>query len=123
MSHLACPKCRQGISDAALDMGQCPSCGYDGPMVLAGASGKWAWLLATIGVVTVGVALGGYLLYPQQSDRPHATPDRELTAAAAPNPLPPAPPPHPVAPHEQVQPSLSPTPNAPARVEPALPQK
>jgi hypothetical protein len=64
MSHLACPTCRQFVSDQALDAGECPFCGYDGAMVAA-ASPKHAWLLSTLAVVLCGGALGAYLLVPR----------------------------------------------------------
>lgn len=83
MTSLMCPKCRQAVSDAALDAGQCPSCGYDGPMVSLVAGAKRAWLVVTLAVITGGVALGGHLLIRQPTPR-LATPD---TAVVIPPPV------------------------------------
>jgi hypothetical protein len=85
MSHLACPTCRQFVSDQALDAGECPFCGYDGAMVAA-ASPKRAWLLSTIAVVLCGGALGAYLLVPRSE--PTRLGANEV--ATAPPPLPPS---------------------------------
>jgi hypothetical protein len=72
MSPLACPKCRQLVSDDALDAGVCPYCGYDGAMVFT-CSPKGAWLVATALVVLMGASVGAYLLYPHSgSPRPVA---------------------------------------------------
>lgn len=68
MSHLACPKCRQAVSDDALDAGWCPCCGYDGAMVVVG-SAKWPWLAAATAVVGFGIAAGAFLLIPRPERR------------------------------------------------------
>src|SRR6266496_5761023 len=86
MSHLTCPKCRQAVSDDALDTGLCPYCGYDGAMVI-GASSKSAWLIATMAVVGVGFALGAYLLF-SPVDVPRQVPGH-LTAVLNPVHVPP----------------------------------
>jgi hypothetical protein len=83
MSHLACPTCRQFVSDQALDAGECPFCGYDGAMV-ATSSPKRAWLLSTLAVVLCGGALGAYLLVPRSE--PAGVGAKEV-AAVAPPPL------------------------------------
>jgi hypothetical protein len=117
MSELVCPKCRQAVSDAALDAGNCPYCGFDGPMVLAGGGGKWAWLVATAAVVLSGAAVGGYLLIPRNSS-PAATPAPEV-AAVTPAPPPPVDPPLPAPPPTATgQQSSAPQP-APPAVAPA----
>ena len=55
MTTLTCPKCRQGLTDDALDVGQCPLCGFplDGPVVLgaAGTRGSGTRLLRRAGLV------------------------------------------------------------------------
>jgi hypothetical protein len=132
MSNLACPKCRQVVSDAALDAGQCPCCGYDGPMVVA-ASGKWAWLIATLAVVLGGVALGGYLLFPGTIPRAN-NPGPDVAAVTQPPPLPPALTPEPTpqpkpkevpppAPQDKVEPTPKPEPPKPdPKPEPPKPE-
>jgi hypothetical protein len=85
MSYLACPTCRQFVSDQALDAGECPFCGYDGAMVAA-ASPKRAWLLSTLAVVLCGSALGAFLLVPRSE--PTRVGANEV--ATAPPPLPPS---------------------------------
>src|SRR5690349_24555367 len=66
MSTLTCPKCRQGITDDALDLGQCALCGFplDGPVVLGtpgGRAGQPRWgLIATV-VLLLGA--GGGVVY------------------------------------------------------------
>ena len=70
VAHLTCPKCRLAVSDAALDTGECPGCGYDGAMVIA-TSAKGAWLVVTSVVVVAGLALGGYLLIPHPNAPRH----------------------------------------------------
>ena len=64
MTPLACPKCRQAVSDNVLDAGDCPCCGYDGAMV-SHASPKGAWLVATIAVVGIGLGVSAFLLAPR----------------------------------------------------------
>lgn len=65
MTTLTCPKCRQGMTEEALDTEQCPRCGFpiDGPVVLAtgqsATSPRWG-LIATL-TLLVGAAVGmGY---------------------------------------------------------------
>jgi hypothetical protein len=81
VTSLTCPKCRQAVSDEALDAGQCPACGYDGPMVALAPAAKWAWLVATLMVVGGGAALGGYLLFPAP---PRPAPGPEVAAIIPP---------------------------------------
>jgi hypothetical protein len=111
MTHLACPKCRQAVSDDALDAGWCPSCGYDGAMIVV-RSAKGAWLGATAAVVGAGIAVGAFLL-ASLPERPSpagpavavATPSPQTLPASGPEP---APAPRPVrpAPDPGVQPPL-----------------
>src|SRR5947199_8072483 len=67
MTTLHGPKCRQGMSDAALDVGQCPLCGFplDGPMVLGtpGRRSGGTRLLVALGLVAVlaGAGVAGYV--------------------------------------------------------------
>jgi hypothetical protein len=67
MTTLTCPKCRQGLADDALDVGQCPLCGFplDGPVVLGtpGTRGGTRLLLA-VGLLTVlmGAGVAGYAI-------------------------------------------------------------
>lgn len=82
MAHLACPTCRQFVSDHALDAGDCPFCGYDGAMIAA-ASPKRAWMLSTLAVVVCGGALGAYLLVPRSEPRPVVA-SKIVAAEAAP---------------------------------------
>jgi hypothetical protein len=136
MSHLACPKCRQVVSDDTLDTGQCPACGYDGAMMIR-ANRKWAWLAATFAIVGVGLAVGAYLLVPRQQwirqARTQLIPPVSPTPARLPKPvkIDVAPAPRPVArevkPVAKVQPApqphaLSPPKkeSAPARVGPVI---
>lgn len=69
MTTLTCPKCRQGMTDAALDLGQCPACGFpiDGPLVFAGgAKRRSPVLLFTLaGVIVAGAGVAGYALFGQ----------------------------------------------------------
>jgi len=119
MTELACPKCRQAVSDAALDAGNCPCCGFDGPMVLASGSAKWAWLVATAAVVLSGVAAGGYLLIPRNGS-PAATPAPapEVAAVTPAPPLvdPPLPAPQPG------PPAVAPAPRPAERAAPPAPK-
>src|SRR5262245_21385074 len=64
MNPLACPICRQYVTDQALDAGRCPYCGHDGAMI-ASSGAKGIWLIATFTVVLTGAALGAYLLIPR----------------------------------------------------------
>src|SRR6266545_2503486 len=65
MTTLTCPKCRQGLADDALDLGQCPLCGFplDGPMVLGtpGTRSGGTRLLLALGLVAVGAGVAGYV--------------------------------------------------------------
>ena len=91
MSPLACPTCRQFVSDEALDAGRCPYCGHDGAMI-ATASPGGAWLIATFAVVLCGVALGAYLLIPRPEPiRGRETAATGLPATPPPKQLPPEP--------------------------------
>lgn len=89
MTTLTCPKCRQGMSDAALDVGQCPACGFplDGPLVLDGAPRRHspALLVAVAGALVVATGVAGYA-FLKPTDTPAA--DREV--AREPDPEPPA---------------------------------
>ncbi len=77
MSTLTCPKCRQGMTDDALDVGQCPACGFplDGPLVLDGTNKRRppALLFAVAGVLVAGAA--GYAYFGQSE------PTREVADA------------------------------------------
>lgn len=57
MTSLTCPKCRQGVTDDALDTGACPACGFplDGPIVLGAGRARG-------GVVTRVLLAGGLLV-------------------------------------------------------------
>lgn len=86
MTTLTCPKCRLGMSDAALDAGQCPACGFplDGPLVLDVAAHRRspALLVAVAGaVVATGVASYAFL---QPTDTPAADHDITGTPDAGP---------------------------------------
>ncbi len=69
MTTLTCPKCRQRMTDAALDVGQCPACGFpiDGPLVFNGTAKRRspALLLAVTGVLVAGAGAAGYAYYTQ----------------------------------------------------------
>ena len=84
MSPLACPKCRQAVSDDALDAGPCPNCGYDDAMVIPG-SPKGAWLIATLAVVGVGAATAVFLLVPRP-ELARQTPRQQAAALLPPSP-------------------------------------
>lgn len=65
MQQIRCPKCRQPVTDAHLDAGACPSCGYDGPVELPGTPAT-AWLRHLTAAVALGsAAIGIYLLIPR----------------------------------------------------------
>lgn len=91
MTTLICPKCRQGMPDAALDAGQCPACGFpiDGPLILdAPARRRSPALLAVLGgVVLAASGVAGYaFLRPTDTpaaDRETTTPDTEALGVAA----------------------------------------
>ena len=76
MTTLTCPKCRQGMTDDALDRGQCPACGFplDGPVVLAapGASSGGTRLLIAAGVLVLlaGVGAAGYFVANRTANDP-----------------------------------------------------
>jgi hypothetical protein len=125
MRRLACPICRQPVSDEALDSGACPVCGHDGPMI-ASVDPKRAWLVATLAVVACGALAGAYLLIPWNAPvrvRPLET------ASVQPAPPPSAEPvsarpeiaPHPHFPRPKSTPSL-PAAAAPARKNPWNPR-
>lgn len=101
MSHLACPQCRQVVSDDALDAGPCPWCSYDGAMV-ARASRKWGWLAATLAVVVVGLAAAAYLLVPRQQQWIRQGRTHPMATAA----------PAPVRPSERPEPDIAPAPRS-----------
>lgn len=85
MTTLTCPKCRQSMPDAALDVGHCPACGFplDGPLVIGGAARRSPALLAAlIGAVVVATGVAGYALL-----KPTETPaERELSREPDPEP-------------------------------------
>jgi|GEM_PF-3191097 len=94
MTHLTCPKCRQGVPDDALDVGQCPACGYplDGPVVLTGVrprTGQMRLFLA-LGMVTLlaGAGIAGYLHFaPATPSSPHTEPEVALLGSQQSTPL------------------------------------
>ena len=60
MSTLTCPKCRHAVPDEALDLGQCPACGFplDGPVVLGARAGGGGRLFLALGGIAA-LAAGG----------------------------------------------------------------
>lgn len=94
MTHLTCPKCRQGMPDDALDVGQCPACGYplDGPVVLTGeqAHAGHTWLFLTLGTVTLlilmGAGIAGYVHFTQEAPRTPNEP--EVASISTQQPIP-----------------------------------
>jgi hypothetical protein len=66
MVTLTCPKCRHAMPEDALDVGQCPTCGFplDGPLAFGspGPRRRAARLLAAAGAVGL-LAGGGYAGY------------------------------------------------------------
>lgn len=122
MTSLTCPKCRHGLTDAALDAGACPLCGFplDGPVLLAapdGPSGRWLLLpLAAASVALLAVV--GYLLFGR--DAPAVSPPVDEVATVTPSIELPGKPPLPVAPPpREVKPA--PWPPAPTDVKPPQP--
>lgn len=117
MTTLTCPMCRRGLSDDALDAGQCPLCGFplDGPVVLAAPDPRIGntstgprFLLATaalfvLAMVSALVAVVAMSTWPVPQQKPVEFVAQPLVAPAPPPspqpelipPLPPlAPPPH-----------------------------
>jgi hypothetical protein len=87
MTTLTCPKCRQGMPDEALDVGQCPACGFplDGPVVLAapGARSEPRWgLIATV-VLLIGAGAGFSYAYFSTSEADANRPPEEVAAGPA----------------------------------------
>lgn len=111
MITLTCPKCRQGTSDAALDAGECPACGFplDGPVVLDSPSRRRhpARLLLGAGVLVAAFGVAGYVYFGRII--PPA-----IEVADALDPGPPSPINTPVAPLPHVPKAPAPEP-APAR--------
>lgn len=74
MTTLTCPKCRQGMPDEALDVGQCPACGFplDGPVVLGpqngGAGVKRLLIAVGVLVLLAGAGFGSYTLFTEANN-------------------------------------------------------
>ena len=124
MTTPPCPKCRQPVTDAALDAGQCPLCGFpfDRPVLLDGPSSRLGAVAVAFAVVlaAIGSGFGGY--YYSINNRTQPKPEPEFVAAprAAPKPARPQPATRPIAPlpHEPKQNDVpTPAPN-PITVEP-----
>lgn len=121
MSTLTCPKCRRGLTDDALDAGQCPLCGFplDGPVVLAApgttignASADPRFLLPTaiLFVLAMVVAVVAMSNWPVPQQRPVEFVAQPLAAPPPPPrpeliPVPPLAPP----PHEPQRPGANPS--------------
>jgi hypothetical protein len=129
MTTLTCPKCRRGLSDDALDAGQCPLCGFvfDGPVVLAAGTqiGSPRFLFATA-VLFILASVSAVAAVVAMSTWP--VPQQRQIEFVAPPPPPPPPLPIPVPPlapppHEPQRPDANPPmppvdPPEPVAVEP-----
>lgn len=86
MPTLTCPKCCQAVTDDALDVGQCPACGFpfDGPVVLAQPgprSGKRLLIAAGLVVAFVGGGAAG-LYFFNQNEIPRPQPEPKFVETA-----------------------------------------
>ena len=85
MTAFTCPKCRQAVSDVALDAGHCPACGFplDGPLVINTPRRRSpGWLLAVGGALVAATGVAGYAYLSPPAPR-------HETASAPPGELPP----------------------------------
>lgn len=78
MPTLTCPKCRQGMPDDALDVGQCPACGFpiDGPLEFGKPGARSAGTRALIALGVVALLGGaGYASYAYFNRPENPTPE------------------------------------------------
>lgn len=77
MQQLICPKCRHTQSDDALDSGECPYCGFDGPAI---AAPKWLRpVYLALSILALGV-VATVLIFRRQTEPNETHPSERDTA-------------------------------------------